>query len=492
MEKERKQQIKDAIAKLSKQQLAGLLTEKSDLKVKVLTELGDSTDASKITSLKGTPEEKAALLEELVYEAKQIEKTLDRIVANEKALAKTEKLKSKMSGTKINFSPDNSKNEPEEFNKKSIKIPARARDTRSKVIGDDRMAYAVGKWATSLYGKGSYKTEAKDWCNEHLNMKALDENFNETGGALVPYEFLPILVDLREEYGKVRANMNIIPMKRDVMPFPRRNAHTTATWAKNNQQPTESAPTFNNIELVAKKLFSWLSIPYELLEDSAIALGDWVMRDFAWAFSKAEDDAFLLGDGTETYGSVTGVKQSLLNLSATIANIAGIQVASTKTWGSMVKTDISALQGRLPGYAMETAKFYCSTSFYYNVLQRLLYSQGGSPGVELRDSLEGNGKKRLVFLYNGVEVVICQNLPMIPDQVSDMVLYYGDLDLAGKFADRRQFTVATSTDVLFLNDQLAIKATERVAMAVHDVGNASGTASLRVAGPVVALITPTS
>lgn len=492
MEKELKQQLKDAIGKMSKQQLINALSEKNTLKSAVLKELGDSTDASKITSLAGTPEEKAAKLETLLYEAKSIKKSLDRIVKNEKEAKKSAKLTRQLAdGKNPNFTPGTGKNDEA----KRIKVPAQYRTVRSKVIGDDGMAYAAGMWMISTFGaKAGKNAEAKkatDWCNEHLNMKALDENFNETGGALVPYEFLPILVDLKEQYGKVRQNMNILPMSRDVMPFPRRNAHTTAYWVKNNQQPTESAPTFNNIELVAKKLFSWISLPFELLEDSAIAIGDWVMRDFAWAFSKAEDDAFLLGDGTETYGMVMGVKNSLLNLSGTIANIAGLQVASTKTWGSMVKSDISALQGRLPGYALPNAKFYCSLSFFFNVFQRLLYSQGGSPGVELRDSLGGD-KKKLTFLYNGFEVVVCQNLPVIPDQVSDVVCYFGDLDLAGKFADRRQFTVNTSDQVLFLNDQLAIKATERVAMAVHDVGNASGTASARVAGPIVALITPTS
>ncbi len=64
--------------------------------------------------------------------------------------------------------------------------------------------------------------------------------------------------------------------------------------------------------------------------------------------------------------------------------------------------------------------------------------------------------------------------------------------MGAKLGDRRQFSVATSDQVLFLNDQLAIKATERIGIAVHDFGNANSSATAQVAGPMVALITPNS
>ena len=459
-------------------------------KVKTInTEMGEGSDASKITSLKGTPEEKFAAFENLINEQTELVK---EGVAWKKALKaerKSKKLLEPKTGKKLNMTPGTEKAE-KGLKFKTLVVPTRAKGlATSKVIGNNRKAFAVGMWAIKTWGakagnpNGARK--ADEWCNEHLNMKALDENFNETGGAVVPYEFLPILVDLKEQYGKARKNMDIIPMHRDVMPFPRRNAHTTATFVTNNQKPAESAPTFNNIELVAKKIMAWLSLPYELIEDSAIAIGDWIMKDFAWAFSKLEDDTIFLGDGTQAYGNVLGFKNALLGLSSTVANVAGIQVASTKTWANMVKADLQALQGKLPAYALDEAKFYCSSPFFFNVFQRLLYAQGGSNGVELQGGVRQ-------YMYNGFPVEILQNLPQTPDQINDMVCYFGDLNLAAKLADRRQFTVATSTDVLFLNDQLAIKATERIAVAVHDVGNASATASARVAGPIVGLYTPAS
>ena len=53
-------------------------------------------------------------------------------------------------------------------------------------------------------------------------------------------------------------------------------------------------------------------------------------------------------------------------------------------------------------------------------------------------------------------------------------------------------TIALSEHAGFANDEMWIRGTERFDINVHDVGNASGTAGLRQAGPVVALITGAS
>ncbi len=59
---------------------------------------------------------------------------------------------------------------------------------------------------------------------------------------------------------------------------------------------------------------------------------------------------------------------------------------------------------------------------------------------------------------------------------------FGDMRRAAVFGDRRQLTLAISEHANFATDELTFRATERVDINVHDVGDAS------VAGPIVGLI----
>lgn len=461
----------------------------------VLAELGDTNDASKITTLKGTDEEKFAEFDRLLTEQKSMRKELARWENREKAKVMSQQIqtgRSKFVG--VNFNPgtkaEGVENEDDyAFSLKDIRLPNKAKAVMPRTVKSRKAAYAIGMWAISQMSKNrATKDYAGKWCDEHLNMKALAEGSAASGSALVPYEFLPILVNLIEQYGRFRQNQNVIPMSESVMPFPRVSGHVSASWEDENDQPTESAPTFNNVQLIAKKLFGWLAIPYELVEDSAIAIGDWVMKDYAWKFSQAEDLAGFNGDGTSTYGKVMGLFPLLTGLSGTVANIAGIQQAATghTTFATIDRADVLGTFARLPAYVYTQGKpkIYCSSVFYYNTLRRLALSQGGSTATEMVD-----GVRRLV--YDGWEVVLTQVMPLT-DAVSQCVMGFGDISMAGKMGDRRQFTIATSEHVRFLNDQFVTRATERIAITNHDVGNASATASARVAGPFVALMTAAS
>ena len=59
---------------------------------------------------------------------------------------------------------------------------------------------------------------------------------------------------------------------------------------------------------------------------------------------------------------------------------------------------------------------------------------------------------------------------------------FGDIAMAATFGDRRGMTVARSTEYKFAEDQIAIKATERFDINIHDIGDTTN------AGPVVALM----
>jgi HK97 family phage major capsid protein len=86
--------------------------------------------------------------------------------------------------------------------------------------------------------------------------------------------------------------------------------------------------------------------------------------------------------------------------------------------------------------------------------------------------------------YLGHEIVTSQVLPigtLATVYNGLLMLMFGDLRKAAVFGDRREITIALSTDVHFAEDEIAIKATERFDISVHDLGDGT------TAGPLVAL-----
>lgn len=471
---------------MSKAALVDLLTQKSLLIDKVSTELGDSGDGNLIKSLNGTPEEKAKQFTTLNDEAEAIEAELNNRKSREETQKKNAERLAVMGGSTVakNANDTTVKTENKDsIYQKAFKIPAKARIQHSKVCKNDEEAYALGMWFISTYGAKTNSGDTRkalEWVGEHLNMKALSEGTNEAGGALVPYEFIPQLIDIKDQYGVYGRNMNKVPMNRDVAKIPRVLTHNSAYWDTESGTVTESAPAFNTIDLVAKKLSAWLAIPMELIEDSAIALGDWIMQDMAWKFAQAEDEAAFIGNGTGTYGNVTGFSSSLLNLSGTIANIAGVTVAAGNLFSEVVMNDLMSFIGSLHTMAVPRGKIYCSNRVFWGVFNRLTYAQGGVTALE---TVAGVTR----YLFQGIPVEMTQAMPSA-DANSQIMALYGDVNLSSKMGDRRSFNIATSDQVYFLKDQLVIRANERLDINVHDVGNASATASLRVAGPMVGLI----
>jgi HK97 family phage major capsid protein len=82
--------------------------------------------------------------------------------------------------------------------------------------------------------------------------------------------------------------------------------------------------------------------------------------------------------------------------------------------------------------------------------------------------------------WMGYPVVTDQTLP-IGGTINDIpMFYFGDLSLAARMGSRRGISVKVSEDRFLEYDQIAIQATERFDIVVHDIGDAS------TAGPIVA------
>lgn len=360
---------------------------------------------------------------------------------------------------------------------------------------NEETAYRFFKFfaATCLHPESQVRVKAAQYCKDNgiPLVKALQENQNDQGGALVPAEFDPMLIRLVETYGRFRQFAKITPMASDTKAQPRRTGGVSAYWVGEGRQITSSNPTFDNVNLVAKKLASITVMSSEISEDSAINIADELAFEIGFAFALAEDQAGFLGDGTSTYGGITGVTQKLKGLSGTIANIAGLQVATGTGYGSSYASttlaDFNAVVGLLPQYAdTPNTGWFVHKGYYHNVMQRLELAAGG---VTANEIATGDRRPRPLFL--GYPVNFCQVMPRT-SATSQVCALLGDLSLAATMGDRRTRTLFTDPYSLADYDQIRVRGTERIDINIHDVGNADATAANRVPGPVVGLITAAS
>lgn len=336
--------------------------------------------------------------------------------------------------------------------------------------GAEDLAYRAGRWAQAILFDNE---KAAEWCRENgvSIAKAQSEGGNTAGGFLVPTEFNQAIIDLRETYGTFRQELTPVPMGSDSMTVPRRSGGVTAYWTGENAQITESQKTWDQVNLVAKKLAALTRMSTELDQDAVINIGDDLAAEMAYAFAKAEDAAGWNGDGTSTSGGIRGVFVKVIDGTHTKSAINA--ASGHDTFAEIDKTDLANLQAPLPKYALPNAKWYTSQVGWSLVFQALMAAAGGNTMTDL------SGKP--IPSYLGYPVVIDQSLPTSTGSLVNLgMIGFGDLSKAATMGERRGFTLKKSDDRYFEYDQIGIMGTERVDIVVHDLGDTTNAGPFNV------------
>ncbi len=345
----------------------------------------------------------------------------------------------------------------------------------------EEWCYKFAQWAYATASVAS----AVQFCKDHgvTLTKAASEGINTAGGFLVPPEFATGIIDLVETFGVFRRNANIEPMGSDTKSVPRRTGGLTANFIGENTAITESQMTWDNVNLVAKKLAVMSRYSSEIAEDAIINFGDKLAGEIARAFALKEDQCGFTGTGTATFGGING----LLNLLAwgnrpagatpTYFGILNAPSSGGAGWANLTLADFNFITAAVPQFTAQSGncKWYCSQAFWGQVMQRLAMAVGGATITEVIDGIQ-----RPYFC--GYPVEVSQVCPTATAANTTCCLF-GDLKQAATLGDRRAMTVTLSDQRYWDQDQLAIKGTERFDIVVHDLG------TLTVAGPMVALAT---
>lgn len=353
--------------------------------------------------------------------------------------------------------------------------------TQLRAFGDGpdavESAYRCGRWLRAHIYKNA---DDLRWCKDHgVESRALGENNNSSGGALVPDEFANRVIRLVETYGTFPGAAENVSMSRDTMVIPKRLTGTTAYFVGEGSAVTESEPTYGNVSLVAKKLAVGCRMSTEVVEDSqgVVGLADAVGQEFATSLAFKIDSVGWTGLGDSDAGGIRGIVSKIDNGSHTASVVTA--AAGNTSFETLDIEDFLGVIGKLPIYARQGARWYVSPAGYAASIARLKYAAGGNT-VENVGGAAGES-----FLGYPVSVVHVMNSTLGAD-ASKVKVLFGNMALSSIYARRRDFSVRLYDQVYATTDQLLLQGTMRFDINHHSLGSTSEV------GPVVALKTAAS
>lgn len=350
------------------------------------------------------------------------------------------------------------------------------------VMKAEEAAHRAGMWlAAAVYRK----PWAIQYCKEHgvpmlmrdqetMQVRVMTENVLSAGGALVPIEMEAAIIMLRDSYGVARRLARNRAMQSDTLVIPRRTGGVTAYFFQDDDGSgiTASDKGWDNVGLSAKKLGALTKVSKDLIEDAVISVVDDLAQEIAYAFAKKEDQCLIIGDGTSTYGGMTGIntKFEATAYASRIAAASGHDLPS-----EIDNADLTSAMGGVSQYAVgKGAVWLCSALIKSVIFGRLKATAGGNRvdtlGAEPDDQ------------YLGYPIVTSEVMPSVTSTLNAKVIAtFGRFDMAASIGTRRGIEMQTLVERYAELGLIGVLGTERFDMNVHDLGSTS------VKGPVAAV-----
>lgn len=343
---------------------------------------------------------------------------------------------------------------------------------KSAEIAKDFGLYALASVLGSKKAADALKSKG------YILQKDMGADDLTAGGLFVPQQLLDGLIMLIASYGKYRRNAQVTPMTADSATGMKLNSGLTVYCVQEGVVPTKSDAALSTVGLTAKEWSVYVAIDKTLNEDAAIMIGNLIGELIAMAFAEKEDLIGFMGTGISTHFGFKGIKGQFEALSSP----AGVTTGTGVTWDSLILADFLAVQGNVHEKADDgvNLKWYCSRKFYYGAMMKIAFAAGGVYAQEM--TLNQVSQKKY---FLGDEVEFISSMPTATAE-TQLCCFYGNLKRGAMLGERRATTIEQSSEALFLERQIAVLGTERVAITVYGCGDDT------TAGVIVALQTGTT
>lgn len=282
-----------------------------------------------------------------------------------------------------------------------------------------------------------------------------------TMGFLVPRGFDATVADQTEQYGafpQLGMQINMAGLQR--ISLPRIDTGATGYWLAEGVAITPSNMTGSQINLDVKGLGALVKYTRLLEETSAVALVPLIAQKFAEEMAYKKDSAFLIGDGSSTYGNIVGLATKLgLAFTSTSTDSVGIRIGQGNAYSELTIGDFIATKGKLRSRYRKNAKWLMNREAWA-AAEILIQSAGGVTAQEIINGV-GNDK------FLGFPVIISDVLPAEGNSVLGILL--GDFQSAAYYGTQGgiQIDTATQNDVDWTQNIISTKAIEMLDFVVH-------------------------
>lgn len=318
--------------------------------------------------------------------------------------------------------------------------------------------------------------------HEDIVGKAYSTTSVTGGAALMPELFVPDLIRNVNEAGIARKLAKVIQMPVGKVVIPRRTGGTSGAFQTENSAVTASNATYDNVTLDAETYISIAIASEQAISDAGLSIIDLTMQEFATEIAQKEDDCLLIGDGTATYGGMTGFEST--SKYGTTATDGGNVVVGGADATAHTHAQLCNAIARVPGYARKNMVITCTPTIKSTIFDRLATATAG--GMTLTE-LVGFG---LVDAYMNVPIIQNYSMSSVTDAGStargkgftagDQIDFLiGDFSRACLFGDRMAVEMSMSRERGFDAYSVYLRAVDRFDTVVHSVGTSS------TAGPVV-------
>ncbi len=364
----------------------------------------------------------------------------------------------------------------EGYQAKTLEIPSAHPKRYESFKGKDgaRDAYMCGMWVrANLFGDAKSGNanhpkvaEAKRMINDYFpELRALGTNPNAAGGATVPQEMAAAVIERREQFGVYERFTNRVSINDQAL-FPRITSDQSASFSAENVAITEANATFDNVILNPKPLTTISLMSNQLINASAVDIGEVVATDIARRFAKRLDTAGFNGGITVANNIVNGHIEGAVQVIEKTTGLAGNIAATGNTFAAVTQADITELLGILPQYAGQASPFwFCSNAAKEGIFGRLQMASGGVTKLETTQGTFDS--------YMGVPIATTQLMLSATTAMTtgDVFLLLADLRLGSYMGVSEDLEIATSTDRYFELNQTAIRGVMRVDIVNYDFGS---------------------